>query len=123
LRANLLEQIRRGYIKVPLQLGPFATLRLQAHDDWCNDRIVTHTSKEAAYIHSVGVEPSLAGHGLGSQLINAALSRIRQSYSVCTLRTENPRNVAFYEKLGFRCVEQLDVPATGLPAWFFVRDI
>jgi ribosomal protein S18 acetylase RimI-like enzyme len=123
LHANLLEQIRRGYTKVPLKLGPGATFRLQAHDDWCNCRTAAHCSPDTAYIHGVGVEPSLAGHGFGSQLMNAVLSRIGKSHGLCTLRTENPRNVAFYEKLGFRCVEQLGVPVTGLTAWFFVKDL
>jgi ribosomal protein S18 acetylase RimI-like enzyme len=123
LHANLLAQIWRGYSKVPLHLGFGASLRLQAHDDWCNRRTQAHSSPEAAYIHCVGVEPALAGQGIGSTLMDAALSRIRQSCGLCALRTEQPRNVRFYEKLGFRCVEQLEVPTTGLPAWFFVREL
>ena len=123
LHANLLEQIRRGYAKVPLHFGLGATYRLQAHDDWCNCRTVAHSSLEAAYIHCVGVEPTLAGCGIGSKLMTAALSRIGQDYGLCTLRTEQQRNVRFYEKLGFRCVEQLSVPTTGLSAWFFVREV
>jgi hypothetical protein len=51
------------------------------------------------------------------------LSRIGQSYGICALRTEQQRNVRFYEKLGFHCVERLEVPTTGLPAWFFVREL
>jgi ribosomal protein S18 acetylase RimI-like enzyme len=85
--------------------------------------MVAHSSPEAAYIHCVGVEPSLAGQGIGSKLIGTALSRIGQNGGLCTLRTEQPRNVRFYEKLGFRCVEQLDVPTTGLSAWFFIREV
>lgn len=123
LRASLLEQIRRGYVHVPLQLGLVATYRLQAHDDWCNRRTVAHSSLDAAYIHCVGVDPTLAGQGIGSRLVNLALSRIGQTYGLCTLRTEQPRNVRFYEKLGFRCVEQLSVPTTGISAWFFVREV
>lgn len=123
LHANLLEQIRRGYSKVPLHFGFGSSLRLQAHDDWCNRRAVAHSSPEAAYIHCVGVEPSLAGQGIGSKLMDAALSSIGQSCGLCTLRTEQQRNVRFYEKLGFRCVEQINVPTTGLSAWFFVREL
>jgi ribosomal protein S18 acetylase RimI-like enzyme len=123
LHAGLLEQIRRGYVKVPLSFGLGATFRLQAHDVWCNRRTVAHSAREAAYIHCVGVEPSLAGHGIGSKLMNAALSHIGQSYGLCTLRTENQKNVKFYEKLGFRCIEQLTVPTTGLSSWFFARDM
>jgi ribosomal protein S18 acetylase RimI-like enzyme len=123
LHANLIEQIRRGYAKVPLHFGLRATYRLQAHDDWCNCRTVAHSSLEAAYIHSVGVEPALAGRGIGSKLMNAALSRIGQDYGLCMLRTEQPRNIRFYEKLGFRPVEQRTVPTTGLSAWFFAREV
>lgn len=123
LQANLLEQILRGYAKVQLRLWLGATLRLQAHDDWCNCRALAHTSPEAAYIHSVGVEPSLAGQGLGSALMNAAFSRIGQSYGRCTLRTEKLKHRRFYEKLSFRGIEKARVPATGLAAWFFVREV
>lgn len=123
LHANLLGQIRRGYARVPLHFGLRATYRLQAHDDWCNCRTVAQSSLEAAYIHGVGVEPTLAGHGIGSKLMNVALSRIARDYGLCALRTERQRNVRFYEKLGFRCVEQVSVPTTGLSAWFFIREV
>lgn len=123
LQANLCEHIRRGYAKVPFHLGLGATFRLQSHDDWCNRRLAAHAAQDAAYIHCVGVDPALAGQGIGSKLMHAALSHIGASYDVCVLRTENPRNVKFYERLGFRCVEQLKVPVSGLAAWFFVRSV
>jgi ribosomal protein S18 acetylase RimI-like enzyme len=121
LHVSRLEQIRRGYLKIPLRFGVGGSFRLQTHDDWCNRRTVAHSSPEAAYIHCVGVEPSLAGQGIGSALMAATLSIIGQNFGLCTLRTEQQRNVRFYEKLGFCCVEHVDVPSSGLPAWFFIR--
>jgi ribosomal protein S18 acetylase RimI-like enzyme len=123
LRINLIEHIRRGYAKVPFHFGVKATWRIQAHDDWCNQRMVKYASEDAAYINCVGVEPSLAGRGIGSKLVTAAISHMGASFRVVALRTEQPKNVRFYEKLGFGCVEQTVCPKSGIPTWFFVREI
>jgi len=76
-----------------------------------------------AYIYSVGVEPELAGRGIGSRLMRDALARLRQHCRSCVLRTEQPKNVRFYQKLGFECVEHTVVPVTGVPVWFFVQRV
>lgn len=123
LQANLFAHIFRGYLSVPFHLGIRATLRLMAHEDWCNERIASYGSTEAAYIQAVGVEPDRAGQGLGSRLVDHALSRIAMTHRSCILRTEQPRNVPFYQKLGFRCVEHVDRPESGIQTWFFRREL
>ncbi len=121
LHGGVVDQIARGYAAIPLHLGLRATFLLQAHEAWCAKRLAAHASPCGAYIYSVGVEPELAGKGIGSRLVRLALERIGERYAQCALRTDEARNVRFYEKLGFRCVEHAVVPATGLPCWFFVQ--
>jgi ribosomal protein S18 acetylase RimI-like enzyme len=121
LHQDPIEQFLRGYFAIPFHLGLKATLLLQAHETWCHARLSEHAPANAAYIYCVGVEPSHTGRGIGSQLMNHALDRFAEQGLPCALRTEQPRNVRFYEKLGFRCVEDTIVPVTQLRSWFFVK--
>lgn len=123
LRGDLVTQLLHGYASLPFYFGLSAALRLQAHEDWCNERIVEHGSVEAAYIQAVAVEPDSAGRGLGNNLVTNALSRIGATHRVCVLRTEQPRNVRFYEKVGFRCVQHVVRRELGIPTWFFVKEL
>jgi ribosomal protein S18 acetylase RimI-like enzyme len=123
LHANLIDLVRRGYVKVPLQLGFSATYRLNAHEDWGHSRICTHSSSDAVYVYCVGVDPDLAGRGVGSALVTNALSYLASRYTQCVLRTDQPKNLRFYEKLGFRCVERATCPDSDVTSWFFAKPL
>lgn len=123
LGAGLLQQALRGYYRVPLSFGFSATLKLQVNEAWCHRRLLELAPSDAAYIYSIGVDPTVSGHGIGSRLVQAALETMAGHHTHCALRTDKQDNVRFYEKLGFACVSNEVVPATNLPTWFFVRDL
>jgi len=110
-----------SFLPVPLHFGIRPTVRLSAHDDYCDSRVLAHAPSNAAYIYVLGVAPEFSGQGIGSSLIQRALARIDGAFSNCLLRTEQPKNVRLYERYGFRCVEHCVVPASGVDSWIFLR--
>lgn len=74
------------------------------------------------YVMAVGVLPEMQGRGIGSSLVRPIMDKARESGLPCLLDTPQPRNVPFYEKLGFRIhAETFDDPS-GLRLWTFRLD-
>ncbi len=69
------------------------------------------------YVGMVGVSPECQGRGYGRALLAHVAEMSKDdplSHGVC-LSTEDPRNVAYYESLGYRIIGEADVDA--LHAW------
>jgi ribosomal protein S18 acetylase RimI-like enzyme len=65
------------------------------------------------YLFVLGVEPELQGRGVGGQLIKPVLDRADSENLPCYLESSNPRNIPFYERHGFRVMEQLKAHSTA----------
>ena len=83
-----------------------------------------HTAVPAAhwYVMVVGVAPEAQGQGLGRALLQPVIDRADAESQPCYLETAQPKNVAFYEHLGFRRVVETVEPTSGLRLWAFRRD-
>lgn len=57
----------------------------------------------------IGVRPDRRGKGIGSALMRAALAEIDVAGVPAFLVTSQPRNVPFYERLGFTVTEEYDI--------------
>ena len=112
-----------GAWKVALAAPPSVWLRLASHEDGAMARIRQFLTPGSVYLCTLGIEPSVAGHGHGSRLLHLALATQAERWSTCVLRTEQPRNVSFYLKNGFRQVDEYVVPASGLRTWIFSRPL
>lgn len=66
------------------------------------------------YLWVLGVEPALQGQGTGSQLIQRVLRTAGAQRMPCYLETENPRNIPFYQKHGFRLMQQIALAPTDV---------
>jgi hypothetical protein len=74
------------------------------------------------YLIELGVEPSSQGRGLGSALLEPALSQLDEQGLSCFLDTYNERNLPFYERHGFR-VSGREVALKGGPiVWGMLRE-
>jgi GNAT superfamily N-acetyltransferase len=74
------------------------------------------------YVMVVGVAPEVQGQGLGRALLQPIIDRANALGQPCYLETAQPKNVAFYEHLGFRQLVDTVEPSSGLRMWTFRRD-
>jgi ribosomal protein S18 acetylase RimI-like enzyme len=74
------------------------------------------------YVMVVGVAPAFQGQGLGRALLQPMLDRADADLLPCYLETTQPKNVTFYQRLGFRVLREEVEPESGLRIWTFRRD-
>ncbi len=60
-----------------------------------------HPTDPHFYLWIVGVEPTRQGQGLGEALLGPVLSRCDNDVVPAYLESTSPRNIGFYERLGF----------------------
>lgn len=73
------------------------------------------------YLMALGVDPAHQGEGFGSVLVRAGTRRADRDRVPIYLETEAGRNVAFYERLGFVVIDELDLVELGLPFALMLR--
>jgi len=76
---------------------------------------------DAWYLSIIAVDPSTQGRGLGVQLLAPTLAEADGGAITCYLETFSPRNVGFYERLGFATHAQFNEPTTGEAYALMVR--
>ena len=61
-----------------------------------------HPSEPHWYLPLVAADPNWIGQGLGTLLMKHALRRCDEEGIAAYLESSNPRNISFYQRLGFR---------------------
>jgi acetyltransferase (GNAT) family protein len=98
----------------PLQLG-LTGLRRFLRVSTVAERAHTQAAPGAHwYLWALGVDPACQGRGRGCQLVRTVLRQARARDLPCYLDTENPRNVPFYQRLGFRLVSETMIPSSDV---------
>ena len=77
--------------------------------------------REFWYLSIVGVAPLFQGKGLGPGLIRNVLNRTDEMQVPTYLETFTPRNMSFYNRLGYESVQSFHEPTTGCEYWLMVR--
>lgn len=80
-----------------------------------------HPRETHLYLSVIGVEPSRQGAGLGSRLLTPGLELCDREGVPAYLETATERNVAFYERHGFRVTGELRLPRGPL-MWLMWRE-
>lgn len=87
------------------------------------DWVETHVPDEPMwFLDQIAVEPSRQGSGLGTILLHHCLGMADGAGQPAMLETGNPRNVAYYERFGFRVFAAEEAPDGGPVLWFMRRD-
>lgn len=63
-----------------------------------------HPEQPYFYLGTVGIDPSAQGHGLGEVLLRPILDRCDHDGLASYLESSNPRNVRFYERIGYEVI-------------------
>jgi len=74
------------------------------------------------YLMLLGVAPEAQGSGVGRALLQPVLDRAAAAGQPCYLETAQPKNVGFYEHMGFRRLVETVEQQSGLRLWTFRRD-
>jgi GNAT superfamily N-acetyltransferase len=72
----------------------------------------------AWYLSIVGILPAAQGRGIGAALLSETLAEASTAKVPCYLETFTPRNLPFYNRLGFRRAAEYVEPVTG--SWYVV---
>ena len=89
---------KENYYRIVRYMAPLAA-RVIPRDSW--------------YLSIIGILPSAQGQGLGATLLARTLAEASRANVTCYLETFTPRNLKFYERLGFRRVADHLEPTTN----------
>ena len=112
--------VRAGYLATPFAVGWSAACRMLRFEHFIEACRLGTLDVPHWYLFSIGVRPDQQGHGLGAALLRHGLKRTQTSGVPCYLETANARNLPFYQKHGFRVVEEKHLPDAGPGVWSLV---
>ncbi|MBS1684250.1 MAG: GNAT family N-acetyltransferase [Bacteroidetes bacterium] len=116
------QEIRSGMGLIPFTVGPRATLRLVRHDGASEGWVREHAGEKMGYIWCLGVAASQRGKGYSRALIGRAIEQMRaQGMDTFWLKTEDPKNVEIYKRIGFELMNEMVVPSSGIRSWAMRR--
>ena len=119
---SLWQEVRSGMGLIPVKLGPKATLRLIRHDAEPEGWIRQQEDEKMGYIWCLGVAADQRGKGYSRILIDKTIAEMKaQGLTSFWLKTEDPKNVAIYLKLGFEMIYETVVKSSGINSWVFKR--
>jgi ribosomal protein S18 acetylase RimI-like enzyme len=68
-----------------------------------------HPDEPHWFLPAIGVDPARQSRGVGAALMARSLERCDAERAVAYLESSNPRNVVFYERLGFTVIGRMQV--------------
>jgi len=89
--------------------------RYSAFWDWLGDHL---PGEPCWFLDAVAVAPAAQGRGLGRALVTHGVELARADGCPAFLETGTPRNVPFYQSLGFQVVDEQRAPDGGPMIWF-----
>ena len=91
------------------------------HSMW--EWVIERTPGQGVWLlDALGVDPAVQGTGVGSALARHGLAMATEAGRPTFVETGTPRNVPFYEHLGFNLVDEGDAPGGGPRIWFLRHD-
>ncbi len=90
--------------------------------DFMSAKAEPFIGEEFWYLSIIGILPEFQGQGLGPGLITNVLKKTDSLNVPTFLETFTPRNMTFYERLGYREVQSFDEPTTKATYWLMIRE-
>jgi ribosomal protein S18 acetylase RimI-like enzyme len=114
--------VRSGMLGVPARTGLSPLARFGGAGGVMDKIHKRHMDGPHWELLLIGVDPDLQGQGRGSALVRDGLALVDSAALPCYLNTNTPANLPFYERLGFRVLEEAVLGKGGPPAWAMRRD-
>lgn len=77
---------------------------------------------QAWYLSIVGIHPRSQGKGFGVNLVEEILQKTDRLHRPTYLETFSPRNISFYQRLGYRSIDRIHEPTSGADYWLMARE-
>ena len=120
---KVLRMIRSGAILSGMKIGfKIAKRMMPIFRPIETDRKKNMKGKDFIYLQIIGVAGEFQGKGIGGTLLRALIAESERNRKALYLETETERNVAMYERFGFRTIRKITLPIIGLPMWEMVRE-
>ena len=122
-RLNNKEFIQGGFLFAPFVLG----LRNYIKSSEC-EKFVADTQehllngREHYYLWGLVTDPQAQGSGVGSALLKELTDKADVENLPVYLETHEQKNVAYYERFGFRLIHTAVIPLHGLDIWCMLRE-
>lgn len=120
-RITPLRMLRLGMFAAPLRVSWPILRRLNTVDARARRLRARWMPEPHWYLSQIGVEPSRQRQGVARRLLQPMLAHIDAAALPCYLETENPANVAFYQRHGFRVVAEDAALHGGPRIWAMLR--
>jgi ribosomal protein S18 acetylase RimI-like enzyme len=117
MKGALTAMLRAGALLAPVRLGLGAMWRGALLLKAVQKLHACSVAGEHWYLVALGVHPEHQGSGWGSQLVRHGLARAQSRNLPCYLETTNQRNIAFYQRYGFKLMGERSVGRSGLGVW------
>ena len=105
---------RSGGMKLQKSLGKTVMDRLMSFYAAIDNLHKKHAPFPHYYLFFIGVDPVYQKKRVASRLITPMLGWLDMQKLPCYLNTRNEKNIGLYEHYGFRVVEQLVLPDSGI---------
>ncbi|KAF4219000.1 hypothetical protein CNMCM5878_004213 [Aspergillus fumigatiaffinis] len=94
---------------------------MDAHERVVTNVQDTYRIPDLWYLEVIAVHPCLQGRGLGRKALHSVLDHTNDEPVI--LECTNGDNVAFYERLGFKVIEEVELveDGAGVKLWFMLR--
>jgi ribosomal protein S18 acetylase RimI-like enzyme len=106
--------------KVTKELGFLKLLKIM----WISKKLMKHhdevLDKSDYHLYIIAVDPKYKGQGFASKLIKPMLAKFDKEKLVCSLDTNNEKNVGLYEHFGFK-LEVIDESSKSLKDFNMLR--
>jgi ribosomal protein S18 acetylase RimI-like enzyme len=80
-----------------------------------------HPAYPHFFLYMLAVDPDHQGRGIGTALIQPVLTRCDQEGFPAYVENSKERNLTFYERNGFRVIEEFIPPKNGPVLWLMLR--
>jgi ribosomal protein S18 acetylase RimI-like enzyme len=102
---SLLLKVRAGLLRLPFVVGFTSTKRL-LHAGDVIDSLKADMPKGLLYLEHIAVDPDYHKQGIGTIMINMMLEKAEKNNWNTFLLTQNPVNLAYYQRFGFKLLDQ-----------------
>lgn len=121
LDTSIVRIIRSGNFKLPWLVGSSAFKRLLTCVEWVMSLQKKMAPFKHMYLNALCVSPNHQGKGYSNTLLKPMFERLDKEELPCYMETQKQHIVPFYERHGFKVVDEQKIPGTDLMNWAMIR--